>query len=307
MRAINLKYHALAFITIAFWGVTFISTKILINVGLLPAQIFFLRGIIAYLGLWALSPIARHEVRLMSDSLRDELALLLLGISGGSLYFLTENTALALTQACNVSFLVCSAPLFTALMTYGASKILKGEMKEGLEDVRFGKHLLIGTILAIAGMVMVLFDGKSVSFSPKGDILAVCAALCWGVYSVFVGRLVTKYGSILVTRKVFFYGLITILPFLVGKDFDMSILLRPEVWGNLAFLGIIASLACFVAWNVVIHKIGNVTATNYVYLNPFFTLVAAVIILDERLTLVSAAGCLAIVLGVFIAGKRGNT
>ena len=33
------------------------------------------------------------------------------------------------------------------------------------------------------------------------------------------------------------------------------------------FLGLVASLACFIIWNLVIDKLGNVTSTNYAYLN----------------------------------------
>ena len=45
------------------------------------------------------------------------------------------------------------------------------------------------------------------------------------------------------------------------------------------------------------------TATNFVYLNPFFTLATAILVLGERLTPLSALGSLAIITGVFIAGK----
>ncbi len=50
--------------------------------------------------------------------------------------------------------------------------------------------------------------------------------------------------------------------------------------------------------------IGNVTATNYVYLNPVFTLIAAVIILGERMTLVSGLGSAMILGGVILAGSK---
>ena len=73
------------------------------------------------------------------------------------------------------------------------------------------------------------------------------------------------------------------------------------------FLGLGASLACFIIWNKVIVSLGNVTTTNYVYLNPFFTLVAAIVILGERLTPLSAAGSLAIFAGVFLAGRYKET
>ena len=106
--------------------------------------------------------------------------------------------------------------------------------------------------------------------------------------------------------KVFFYGLVTIIPFLLaGEGLPApEILGRGAVIGNLLFLGLIASLACFIICNKVMVRLGHFTATNFVYLNPFFTLIAAIIILGERLTPLSAAGSLAIFLGVFLAGRH---
>ena len=113
--------HLLALAVVAVWGVTFVSTKTLISAGMHPAAIFIIRFVLAYAGIWVLTLTEKKPVRLWSDSRKDEWIFVFLGITGGSLYFLTENTALAHTQATNVAFLVCTAPLFTALLTLGAS------------------------------------------------------------------------------------------------------------------------------------------------------------------------------------------
>lgn len=54
--SLKAKYHILAILTVAVWGTTFISTKILINNELSPQEIFLLRFIIAYIGIWFISP-----------------------------------------------------------------------------------------------------------------------------------------------------------------------------------------------------------------------------------------------------------
>lgn len=304
----RLLFHALAFLTMALWGVTFVSTKTLINEGLTPAQIFTIRFIIAYLGLLSVCFIrGGRDRKAFSRSLRHEIVFVITGISGGSLYFLTENTALAYTQACNVSFIVCIAPLLTVLMTLAIKKMFKGPMVDGLEDVHVGFPLVAGTLIAITGMVMVIFDGNSLSISPKGDILAFMAALCWAFYSQFMGQMTDRYGTLFSTRKVFFYGLLTIVPVLLLSDNSNLMTVHFEhvqVWGNLLFLSIIASLLCFVVWNRVMLAIGNVTATNYVYLNPVFTLISAVIILNERMTLASGIGSAMILGGVILSGVK---
>ena len=307
-----LGYHALALLVVAIWGVTFVCTKLLIGAGLLPAQIFAIRFLLAYAGIWAIClnrsrrSGERQASSLFSKSLTDEAIFLFLGITGGSFYFLTENTALVHTQACNVAFLVCSAPLFTALLTFAVKRFFHGKIVDGLEDIRLGWPLIVGTLLALGGMAMVVFERQSLHISPKGDLFAIAAAVCWALYSIFMAQMTSEYGALFATRKVFFYGLLTIIPFLFTGDSAMALsaLSQFPVILNLLFLGLVASLACFILWNLAMSRLGNFTATNYVYLNPFFTLITSMIILGERMTLVSAIGSLAIILGVILAGKK---
>ncbi|MBQ5482229.1 MAG: DMT family transporter, partial [Bacteroidales bacterium] len=129
------------------------------------------------------------------------------------------------------------------------------------------------------------------------------------VYSLFMSQMTRDHGTVTATRKVFFYGLLTILPFLGGyKDsFAPTILGQTAVWFNLLFLGLVASLLCFILWNLAMDKLGNVTTTNYVYLNPVFTLLSAMALLGERMTLLAGIGCAAILAGVIWAGQRSNS
>ncbi len=303
-------YHALAFMTMALWGVTFVSTKTLINQGLSPAQIFTIRFVIAYTGLLTACLIRGGENRrLFSRSLRHELLFLLMGIAGGSLYFLTENTALKYTQACNVSFIVCVAPLLTILLTLVLKHTVKSRIISELEDVKVRFPLIAGTVLALSGMVMVIFDGTSLNLSPKGDLLAFTAALSWAFYSQFMGQMTNRYGTLFATRKVFFYGLLTIMPVLFLSDNSNLAMVRfdsIQVWGNLLFLSTIASLFCFALWNRIMLVIGNVTATNYVYLNPVFTLIGAIIFLGESMSVTSGTGSALILGGVILSGLKSK-
>lgn len=299
----KIRYHLLALAVMAVWGVTFVCTKVLINAGVHPVAIFFMRFVLAYAGIWLYIALSGQDSRLWFGW-KEELVFLLLGISGGSFYFLTENLALAYTQATNTAFLVCSAPLFTAIFTLIFKRLSKGRFASGLQEIRLGWPLIGGTVLSLTGMAMVVFDGGRLQLSAKGDLLAIGAALCWAVYSQFMSQMTRDYGTVTATRKVFFYGLLTILPFLGGfrESFSAQMLGQPLVWGNLLFLGLVASLLCFIIWNLVMDKLGNVTSTNYVYLNPIFTLLTAMALLGERMTLVSGLGCAAILTGLIWAG-----
>lgn len=303
-----LFYHLLATLIVTVWGVTFISTKVLINSGLTPAQIFSIRFTIAYIGIWIVCLIkgGRDKV-LFTSTIKEELMMVFLGVTGGSLYFLTENTALAHTQASNAAFIVCIAPLLTLLLTLLLKRLFKGPLMDGLEDVRLGFPLIGGTVMALTGMFLVVFNGYTLHISPKGDLLAFGAALCWALYSQFMSQMTLRYGTFFATRKVFFYGLITIIPVILLSensnlpDVQFSAI---QVWGNLVFLSVLASLFCFIGWNRVMAAIGNVTSTNYVYLNPVITLIAAIIILGESMTVTAAIGSAMILGGVILAGVK---
>lgn len=286
------RYHLLAILTVAVWGTTFISTKILIENGLSPQEIFLLRFVIAYVGIWLLSP-----RKLLADSWKDELWFLLAGLTGGTLYFLTENTALSLTQTTNVAFIICTTPLLTT----GLSLLLYRQEKAG-------KGLLAGSLVALTGVGMLIFNGSFVlKLSPLGDVLTLCAGVSWAVYSLIIRRLSGRYPSVFITRKVFFYGILTVLPVFAVYPFSFPAegFLRSAVWMNLLFLSVLASLACFVAWNVVLKRLGTIQSSNYLYLNPLFTTVAAHLFLQEQLTVYAVVGVLLVLGGVFVAARKG--
>ena len=288
-------YHIVAFVVVAVWGSTFVFTKLLLLSGLSAAQIFTLRFIIAYLLLMGFS-LTRRSFRLMSHSLRDEMLMFALGVSGGSLYFLTENSAMNYTTTTNTSLIVCLCPLFAALLI---SAFYKSERLHGVQ--------IIGTVLAAVGVAVVVLNGHFVlHLSPRGDALAFAACLCWAVYSLMMIPAGRRYDTVFITRKVFFYGLLSMIPyFLFCPDFPPAeVVFRPSIMANLLFLGCVASMLCFVAWNWVLKRLGAMTATNYVYFNPVTTVLFAWLVLSEQITVYFLTGTLLILLGMYFADSK---
>ncbi|MEG2365957.1 MAG: DMT family transporter [Alistipes sp.] len=284
------RYHLIAIFTVAVWGTTFVSTKILINNGLTPAEIFFMRFLLAYICIWAVAP-----RRLWSNSVRDEATLLAAGVCGGSLYFLTENMALEYAPASNVSLLVCTAPLWTSLLLSAFHR-----------DERMSRRQIVGSSVAFAGMVLVVLNGHFIlQLSPQGDLLALSAALLWALYSLIIKGIGTKYPNLFLTRKIFFYGLLTILPFLLLRQstFDIALLAPPVVWLNLLFLGFVASMLCYLLWNISMQHLGAVRATNYIYINPLVTIITATLCLNEQITIAALAGAALILMGMWQAER----
>lgn len=288
-------YHLVALATVAIWGCTFVSTKVLMLNGLSPAQIFTLRFLIAYVMMLAV-----YHSRLWADSWRDELKMMLLGISGGSLYFLSENEAMNFTSTTNTSLIVCSCPLFATLLVRLVYR----------STTRISMMQLGGSLLAFAGMVIVVLNGHFVlHLSPLGDALAFTACLSWSVYSLLMKWVSAKYGAAFITRKVFFYGVLTILPYYIFFPTlpTAAVLTKPVVVGNLAFLGCLASMICFLTWNWCISKLGAVKATNWVYFNPITTMIFASWVLGEKITPYFLAGATCILLGMFVADRSTKT
>ena len=290
----------MAFVTVAIWGSTFVFTKMLLQSGLTPAQIFTLRFIIAYLLLLGYSLIT-HRSSLFTSSWRDELLMVALGITGGSVYFLAENAAMLFTTATNTSLIVCSCPLFAMLLfaiVYRHSE-------------HISKLQALGSVVACMGMAIVVLNGHFVlHLSPLGDMLAFAACLCWAVYSLLIKRATDRYSSLFITRKVFFYGLLTIIPYYILRPSETTLftihysLFTLPVVLNLLFLGVVASMVCYLLWNWVIGKLGAVVATNWVYFNPITTICFAWWLLDEKITVWFLLGSALILIGMYLADKK---
>ncbi len=287
-------YHVAAFAMILVWGISFLNTRVLLDAGLTPTEIFVARFTIAYLSLLVVS---RFKVRY--TGWRDELLFVVCGIAGGSAYFIAENTALELTLISDVAVLVSIAPLTTALM--GAIFY---------RDERISLLTCLGMIIAFIGSAMLaLKDGLVWGDSVVGDLLAMLAALVWAFYSMALKRLNRTYSTLFITRKLFFYGVLSALPLLAAQDskMDLAVLRQPEVWGNLLYLGLICSMAAYFIWGITVKRIGAVRASNYFYLSPIISMIAAAIWFGERTNAIAYVGCVLILAGVIIAEKFKRT
>ena len=283
-------YHVAAFAMILVWGISCLNTRVLLDAGLTPTEIFVARFTIAYLSLLV---ICRFKVRY--TGWRDELLFVVCGVAGGSAYFIAENTALELTLISDVAVLVSIAPLTTALM--GAIFY---------RDERITLLTGVGMVIAFIGSVMLaLKDGFVWGDSVLGDLLAMLAALVWAFYSMALKKLNRTYTTLFITRKLFFYGVLSALPLLAIEEtrISMDVLRQPAVWGNLLYLGLVCSMAAYFIWGITVKRIGAVRASNYFYLSPIISMIAAAIWFGERTNAIAYVGCVLILAGVIMAEK----
>lgn len=285
--------HISALFTVVVWGITFISTKVLLN-GFKPVEILFYRFIMALVFLFILCP----RILTIKEKKR-EVLFIGAGICGVTLYYLLENIALTYTMASNVAVIVSTVPFFTGII----SRIFLKESE------KLSINFFIGFILAIAGIFLISFNGSEVQINPTGDILALLAAIVWSMYSVITKK-ISGYGynTIQVTRRIFIYALLFMLPLLPLFDFkfDLSPFVNKAYLVNILFLGILASAVCFVTWNYAVKILGAVKTSVYIYVQPIVTIVAAYIILGERFTPLALVGTVFTLAGLVISERKGK-
>ena len=290
--------HLAALVTISIWGLTFISTKVLLA-AYSPVEILFFRLILA-IGALSLAIPPRLALGRPSGqalrALRAEWKYMAAGLCGVTLFFVLQNVALTYTLAANVSVLLSAAPLFTALL----SRAVLGE--------RLKANFFMGFGLAMAGIILIAFNGSVVlKLNPLGDVLSIVAAMVWAAYSLLIKTAdVPDRALFSVTRKVFFYGLLFLLPVLPLFDFRLGLerLAFPPNVFHLLFLGVLGSAVCFATWNYALKSLGPVKTSVYIYLVPLVSVVAGAVWLHETVTLVAGTGMALILAGMMLSERE---
>lgn len=285
--------HIGALLTVIAWGTSFLSTKtLMVQGGFTPVEMYEYRFFAAYLILLLIT-----GRKLFANNWRDEATLALGGICSGSLYFITENFALQMTTTANVSLLSSVSPIFVTF----------------LMAIVFGQKLkaptLIGSAIAFAGVACVIFShGEGIEINPAGDLLALSASLCWAIYAICIKRVLPFYSSMFISRKLFFYGVLTGAPLLLLSHGQIHItqlwnFQHPEYIMNFLFLVLVCSLGAYLVWNEVMKYLGPITANNYLYLQPLVTMVFGYLLLGEQIYFLGYLGCVLIIGGLIISDK----
>lgn len=285
MKSKNIFAHTLAIITILIWGTTLLSTKILLT-QFSPEEILAYRLFTAYLILIVIYP---KKVKILP--IKEEILFCLLGVNGISLYYWTENLALKYTYASNVALIASAIPIFTALIAHFMSN-----------NEKLTINMLLGFIIAIIGISIVVYNGKVLKLNPKGDLMAIISSILFSIYSILIKKVNDKYSQLFIVRKIFFYGIMTMLPILLASKVILFKMpkLNSNIILNLLYLSIFASVLCFLMWNKAINIIGSIKTTNYIYFIPLITMISSNVILNENISKLMLLGGVLILVGVYI-------
>lgn len=272
---------------VVIWGLTFIFSKHLMTY-YTPTQLMSMRFLIAFVILWMVRP-------KWSFDIRTEWAFVLMALFGNVIYFLTENMALTYTYTSEVCILTSTTSMMSLVLMH---LIFKDPVC---------KRQAIGFLLALIGVALVAFNGAIVlNLDPIGDVLALTSALSWAVYGIILRLYNKEVDSVILTRKMMFYGLLISIPLLIfeGKGFDPSHLLEPVNMFSLFFLGGLGSCLCFMLWNHSVKVMGIIRSNIFIYAMPVVTLIAGSVVFDETIAVMAVVGMVLVISGMLMANGR---
>lgn len=241
---------------------------------------------------WLLFLLKPVKVKIEKQDIKRFLLCAITGVAINQLLFLK---GLSLTYSIHASLLMLTTPI---LIVFIAAWILR----ERLSPVK-----LIGLALGIGGAAVLVLgkensgEGNDILF---GDILILINAVSYTFYFVLVKPLMLKYDPIVIIRWIFSFGFFLVLPF--GWIEFTQIQWAHFTTIDYTCMALVVLTGTFLAYlfNVYGIKIlGASIAGFYIYTQPVFAALIAMIFLKEPLSLYKMIAALLIFAGVFLANR----
>jgi drug/metabolite transporter (DMT)-like permease len=285
-----------AFVTILFWGASFIATKVALR-EVTPVTVIAVRfgmGVLVMLALlgW------RRQFRLAARP--DLLQLALLGLAGVTFHQLLQSFGLLTTTATNSGLIVALTPVFTAMLAWGLlGERLTVSQALGLAIASFGAVVIVGRGFDLA---MVL------ERAAPGDALLLISAANWALFTTLSKRMLGKYPPVVMMAHVMAFGWLAFLPLLAIEGGWRALpAVSASGWWSLLFLGVGCSGVAYALWYDALAETRATSLASFLYIQPVVTVVAATVILSEPVSAAVAGGGGAILAGVWLvnSGREG--
>lgn len=294
MSQFKLKLGASLYATmsISFWGVSFVSTKAVLG-KVDPFTLLVLRFGIGAAFLFSLLLLKRYRLAIPFKYVPH---LVVLGILGVFVHQVIQATALLTIDASSAGWLISFSPIFTVIL----SMIFLHE--------KMSVTKALGMILAFIGVILITMarSGQSLHFTINiGFLLMILSTLNWAIYSILLKKLAIPFPSLVVTFYMSLTGFILTTPFIIrNKGWESLGLLSASEWAHLVFLGVFVSGIAYWYWGKALEVLEASTVSMFLYLEPITTLIAAIVILHEKIFLKSVAGGIIIICGVIIVNGQ---
>jgi len=281
---------------IAFWGGSFIATKIAVQ-EVSPVTVVWLRF---FIGNIILGYFAWRYKELVVPERKDALELLWLGFLGITLHQWLQSSGLVTSDASTTAWLVSTAPIFMVLLGWIF-------LKE-----KFSWRTITGFLLATIGVLLVVTKGDVQSifsgvFGEGGDILILISAPNWALFSVLSRPILKRFSAIKVTFYVLFFGwLLTSVQFLVGRHWIEFNQLSTIGWASIAFLGVFCSALAYIFYNDGLKALPASKVGVFLYLEPLVATVIAAAVLSESIMVASMVGGGLILFGVWLVNHNSE-
>lgn len=218
-----------------------------------------------------------------------------LSFFGVTLNQLLSISGLSLTRASNASLLAATIPIFA--LTVGSVF--------GIERLRW--TAVFGILVAAAGVVL-LIDPRNASFSSEttlGDVMIILNSLSYGIYVVFSKDVITRNGALKSTAWVFIFASLICVP--LGLHSFSAIDLAGVgsiIWLALLYIALVATLLPYLLNSWALARVNPSLVAVYIYLQPLFGLIMAVVFLGEKVTALTIFAALLIFSGVFLVTRK---
>ncbi|MDA0900535.1 MAG: DMT family transporter [Proteobacteria bacterium] len=220
----------------------------------------------------------------------------LVGIAlvGNVLYQLFFIIGVDYTYSANAAVILGTIPVWVALLSHLFT------------DEKLTRYKSIGIGLAFTGIVLIVTGSKAgISIASKtflGDVIILCAAISWGVYTILAKRFLKKYPSTQFTGVMSLIGMIFLLiiglPGLTQVNWAGISL---KGWGGIFYSGLLSIGLAYLIWNNSVSKIGAVRTAAYQNLVPVLGLIFGVVLLQEALTIQQYAGSALVIVGIIFS------
>jgi drug/metabolite transporter (DMT)-like permease len=286
---------------ILFFVIVVYSGNILVGKAineLLPVTIAFCRFFIAFIILTPLGALQAYNNRHVY--LKHKMALLVMTLSGVTLFSIFIYSALRFTSSSNVAILETVIPALTVILSVCF-------LKEYISKIQW-----LGVIISIFGAVWVVSEGKpGILFNSLpniGDLLMVGAIFSWAVYSVFVKRYIHHFKLFGVVWFMTGTSVLLLLPALV---IEWSVFGIPDIFGankfiGLLYLGVFPSVIALLLYSRAVSVLGAGKASVMLNLLPVFTMVGAYFLLGEAVSFAQIIGSVIVIFGVSMTVKLKN-
>ena len=204
------------------------------------------------------------------------------------------------TTATNAALLNATSPIFIALL----SVLLLGQ--------RLSALAIAGSLISFCGVLVIVSRGSLDVLRAfelnTGDVWILASAMSWAGYTVCLRWRPAELRGLDLLTLIAAISVVLLIP-LCAVEMAAGRVLVPTAaaLGGIAYVGIVASVLAYIAWNHGVEQIGPARAGPFMYLMLVFTPVLSIVFLDERLEVFHFAGAALIVAGIYLAtfsGKR---